>query len=72
MVERDDGGLAVLEGGAAGEYLIAGWRNQWSDGGNVSSGLPAYLIEQRGSAAGGTVGAGGGADVLSLSDCGDA
>ena len=49
MVERDDdGGLVVLERGAAGEYLIAGWRNQWSDGGNVSSGLPAYLIEQRG------------------------
>lgn len=46
MVERDDG-LVVLERGAAAEYLIAGWRNQWSDGGNISSGLPGYLIERR-------------------------
>ena len=30
----------------AADYLIAGWKNQWSDGGNISSGLPAYLIEQ--------------------------
>ena len=26
-------------------YMIAGWR-QWADAGNVSSGLPQYLIEQ--------------------------
>ncbi len=25
-------------------YMIAGW-NQWADAGNVSSGLPAYLVE---------------------------
>lgn len=25
-------------------YLLAGW-NQWADAGNISSGLPAYLIE---------------------------
>lgn len=28
-------------------YLLAGWR-QWADGGSVSSGLPQYLIQQRG------------------------
>ena len=28
---------------AAGRYLIAGW-HQWADAGDVSSGLPAYLI----------------------------
>lgn len=28
-----------------GVSLIAGW-NQWADAGNVSSGLPAYLVEQ--------------------------
>jgi proteasome assembly chaperone (PAC2) family protein len=27
------------------KYMIAGW-NQWADGGNVSSGLPRYLIER--------------------------
>ena len=27
-------------------YLIAGWRRQWSDGGEISSGLPSYLIEK--------------------------
>ena len=25
-------------------YLIAGW-SQWADAGNISTGLPAYLIE---------------------------
>lgn len=29
----------------AAQYMIAGWR-QWADAGNVSSGLPKYLIEQ--------------------------
>ena len=28
------------------QYMIAGWRRQWSDGGEVSSGLPRYLIDQ--------------------------
>ena len=30
------------------QYMIAGWRRQWSDGGEVSSGLPRYLIDQTG------------------------
>ena len=29
-------------------YLIAGWRRQWSNGGRISSGLPRYLIEKLG------------------------
>ena len=29
-----------------GRYLIAGWNPQWSDGGEVSSGLPKYLIQR--------------------------
>ena len=28
------------------QYLIAGWRRQWSNGGRISSGLPRYLIEK--------------------------
>ena len=28
------------------QYMIAGWRRQWSDGGEISSGLPRYLIDQ--------------------------
>jgi len=28
-----------------GKYMIAGWR-QWADAGDVSSGLPQYLVEQ--------------------------
>ena len=27
-------------------YLVAGWRRQWSNGGRISSGLPRYLIEK--------------------------
>ena len=27
-------------------YMISGWRPQWSDGGEISSGLPQYLIEK--------------------------
>ncbi len=27
-------------------YLIAGWRRQWSDGGDISSGLSRYLINK--------------------------
>ena len=30
------------------QYMIAGWRRQWSDGGEISSGLPRYLIDQTG------------------------
>lgn len=30
-------------------YLLAGWR-QWADAGNISSGLPRYIIEQTGAA----------------------
>ena len=26
------------------QYMIAGWRRQWSDGGEISGGLPRYLI----------------------------
>ncbi len=29
------------------KFLIAGWRRQWSDGGEISSGLPRYLIDKR-------------------------
>ena len=32
----------------AAQYLIAGWRRQWSDGGGISGGLPRYLIEKLG------------------------
>ena len=28
-------------------YMLAGWR-QWADGGQVSSGLPQFLIDQTG------------------------
>jgi hypothetical protein len=28
------------------QYLIAGWRRQWSDGGDISSGLSRYLIDK--------------------------
>ena len=30
------------------QYMIAGWRRQWSDGGEISSGLPRCLIDQTG------------------------
>ena len=29
-------------------FLIAGWRRQWSDGGDISSGLSRYLIDKLG------------------------
>ena len=28
------------------DYLIAGWRRQWSNGGRIARGLPRYLIEK--------------------------
>ncbi len=40
--------LFILEGKPAAQYLIAGWRRQWSNGGRISSGLPRYLIEKGG------------------------
>ncbi len=30
------------------KYMIAGWKPQWSDGGEISSGLPQYLIDRYG------------------------
>ena len=30
------------------DYMIAGWRRQWSDGGRVSGGLTRYLVEKLG------------------------
>ena len=30
------------------KILIAGWRRQWSDGGEISGGLPRYLIDKFG------------------------
>ncbi|PKB63647.1 MAG: hypothetical protein BZY80_06150 [SAR202 cluster bacterium Io17-Chloro-G2] len=41
-----DNQLVVLKEKPAAQYLIAGWRRQWSDGGSISSGLPRYLIEK--------------------------
>ena len=26
------------------EYLIAGWRRQWANGGGISSGLPSHQV----------------------------
>ena len=38
--------LIVFQEKPPAKYLIAGWRRQWSDGGEISSGLPRYLIDQ--------------------------
>ena len=38
--------LVIFEEKPAANYLIAGWRRQWSNGGRISSGLPRYLIEK--------------------------
>ena len=38
--------LTIFEQKPAANYLIAGWRRQWSNGGRISSGLPRYLIEK--------------------------
>ena len=40
--------LVVLREKPPAQYMIAGWRPQWSDGGEVSSGLPQYLIDKLG------------------------
>jgi proteasome assembly chaperone (PAC2) family protein len=37
--------LHLTEKPGPGKYMIAGW-HQWADAGDVSSGLPQYLIEQ--------------------------
>ena len=37
--------LVVFEQKPQAKYLIAGWKRQWSDGGEISSGLPRYLID---------------------------
>ena len=37
--------LIILNQKPAAKYLIAGWRRQWSDGGDISSGLSRYLID---------------------------
>ena len=38
--------LVIFEQKPTANYLIAGWRRQWSNGGRISSGLPRYLIEK--------------------------
>ena len=40
--------LVVFQDKPSAQYLIAGWRRQWSDGGGISGGLPRYLIEKLG------------------------
>ncbi len=39
--------LLNLETTPGAKYLLCGWRRQWSDGGEISSGLPRYLINKR-------------------------
>jgi proteasome assembly chaperone (PAC2) family protein len=41
--------LDLWEKPAGGRYIIAGWR-QWADAGDISSGLPQYLIDETGAA----------------------
>lgn len=40
--------LLILEEKPSAQYMIAGWRRQWSNGGAVSSRLPRYLIDKSG------------------------
>ena len=40
--------LVVFQEKPSAQFLIAGWRRQWSDGGGISGGLPRYLIEKLG------------------------
>lgn len=40
--------LLILQEKPSAQYLIAGWRRQWSNGGRISSRLPRYLIEKLG------------------------
>ena len=41
--------LELWEKPASGRYMIAGWR-QWADAGDISSGLPQYLVDETGAA----------------------
>jgi len=38
--------LVVFREKPSAQFLLAGWRRQWSDGGGISGGLPRYLIEK--------------------------
>ena len=40
--------LLSLDSKPVAKQLIAGWRRQWSDGGEISGGLPRYLISKLG------------------------
>ena len=40
--------LLVLHEKPSSHCMIAGWKPQWSDGGEISSGLPKYLIDKVG------------------------
>jgi len=40
--------LLNLDSKPVAKQLIAGWRRQWSDGGEISGGLPRYLISKLG------------------------
>ena len=40
------GELVLFHEKPEAKYLIVGWKPQWSDGGEVSSGLPKYLIDK--------------------------
>jgi proteasome assembly chaperone (PAC2) family protein len=41
-------GLVTFDEKPFAQYMIAGWKPQWSDGGEISSGLPQYLIDKLG------------------------
>ena len=38
--------LIALDETPQARVIIAGWRRQWSDGGNISSGMPRWLIDK--------------------------
>lgn len=40
--------LVIFYESTSARYMIAGWKPQWSDGGEISSGLPQYLVEKLG------------------------
>ena len=48
MTDDVTGSLVILREKPEAKYMIAGWRRQWSDGGEISSGLPRYLIDKLG------------------------
>ncbi len=49
--------LVIFQEKPRAEYMIAGWRRQWSDGGEISGGLPRYLIDKTGAKRIGELGA---------------